>query len=347
MKEMNMTPPMTRRQFLALTTAAAVGATVGTFPLEAAQRKKLLVPKRVLGRTGVEVPLLGFGTGSLFNKAFQNRDDEAVQLLHRAADLGITWFDTAHIYGNGGWSESIVGQVLKTRRKEIFVTTKIRGNTYDEIMRQLELSLKRLQTDYIDLLHVHWLRPDEVDVLGEKGHSVETYYKLREQKVVRFIGVSSHDNPIPVTRFIERYDFDCVQVALNAAMQGVVIPQGATGPAWRLAPEIPPSFETITLPVAQKKNMGIIGMKVLAYGHLIGNAPDKADVQTLLRYAWSLPITSTIVGMTSLADVEQNAAWASAFQAMSPDEMRELSNRISSANKVAIDKYFANHSDMC
>jgi len=338
---MNMKNKMTRRKYISLPAAAAVGTSIGACHFQSSQQKKGSIPKRILGRTGVKVPIIGFGTGSRFQGAYQNRDDEAVQLLHSAVDLGITWLDTAHLYGNDGWSEKIVGHVLKTRRKEVFVTTKIRGDTHDEIMRQLEISLKRLQTDHIDLLHVHWLRPDEVDVLGQKGHSVETYHKLREQKVVRFIGVSSHDNPLPVTRFIERYDFDCVQLALNAAMQGVV------QPGWRLAPEIPPSFQTITVPVAQKKNMGIIAMKVLAYGHLLGNTPDKADAQTLMRYTWSLPVAASIIGMTSLEEVEQNARWASAFQPMLPNEMREISNRLSSANKLTVDNYFANHSDTC
>jgi uncharacterized protein len=341
MKDVNMKNQMTRRHYISLTAAATLGATIGGGCLNSAQQKGASVPKRILGRTGVEVPVIGFGTGSLFQRAYKNRDDEAVQLLHRGVDLGIAWFDTAHIYGDDGWSERIVGRVLKTRRKEVFVTTKIRGNAHDEIMRQLEISLKRLQTDHIDLLHVHWLRPDEVDVLGQKGQSVETYYKLREQKVVRFIGVSSHDNPLPVTSFIERYDFDCVQLALNAAMQGVV------QPGWRLAPELPPSFETITVPVAQKRNMGIIAMKVLAYGHLLGKTADKADAQTLMRYTWSLPVASAMIGMTSLEEVEQNATWASAFQPMLPNEMRELSNRLSSANKINVDNYFANHSDSC
>lgn len=343
MKEMNKNS-MTRRKYLSVTAAAAAAATIGALPLKAEEQKKSVIPKRVLGRTGIKVPIIGIGTGSLFQRAHENREDEAVQLLHRAVDLGISWIDTAHIYGNEGWSEKIVGRVLKARRKEVFLTTKIRGDKYDEIMRQLEISLKRLQTDYIDLLHVHWLRPDEVDILGQKGYSVETYYKLREQKVVRAIGVSAHDNPLPVTRFIERYDFDCVQVALNAAMQGLVQPEDR--PGWRLAPEMPASFETITLSAAQKKNMGVIAMKVLAYGNLLGYTPDKADAETLLRYAWSLPVSTANIGMTSIEQVEQNARWASNFQAMSKNEMRELSNRLSPANKVALDNYFAHHSDI-
>lgn len=340
---------MTRREYLSLTVAAAAAATFGsTFgcgsanPSRFMQKEKQLVPKRLLGSTGVEVPIIGFGTGSKFQKAHEGREDEAVQLLNRAVDLGISWLETAHIYGKDGWSEKLVGRVLKTRRKEVFVTTKIHDRTYDDIMRQVEISLNRLQTDYIDLLHVHWLKADEVDLLGQKGYSVETFYKLREQKVVRFIGVSSHDQPLETKRFIERYDFDCVQMVLNAAMQGVA------QPGWRLAPEVSsPSFEDVTLPAAQKKNMGIIAMKTLGYGHLLGTPPEKSDAQSLMRYAWSLPIASSMIGMTSFEELEQNVRWASTFQAMSQNEMHKLSNRLSSANKLALESFFATHGDFC
>jgi len=339
---MKMKNKMTRRQYISLTAAATVGASLGACHFNSSKEKKQSVQKRVLGRTGAEVPIVGFGTGSKFQRAYENREDEAVQLLNHAVDLGITWLETAHIYGKDGWSEKLVGRVLKTRRKEVFVTTKIHDRTYDQIMRQIEISLKRLQTDYIDLLHVHWLKADEVDLLGQKGYSVETYYKLREQKVVRFIGVSSHDQPVETKNFIERYDFDCVQLVLNAAMLGVL------EPGWRLAPEVSsPSFEAVTVPAAQKKNMGIIAMKTLGYGHLLGNGQDKADAQTLMRYAWSLPIASSMVGMTSPEEVEQNAMWASTFGEMPKDEMRELSNRLSAANKVALENFFAHHSDFC
>ena len=94
-------------------------------------------------------------------------------------------------------------------------------------------------------------------------------------------------------------------------------------------------------------NMGIIAMKTLAYGHLLGNTPDKAEAQSLIRYAWSLPVAASIVGMTSLEQVEQNVAWASDFQPMPPTEMRKLSDRLSAANKVALDSYFAHHQDLC
>ena len=336
---------MTRRQYLRLTAAAAAAAAAGILPLNAAEpKKKLIIPKRVLGRTGVEIPILTIGSGSLFQKAYRerdgSRDDEAAQLFHQAIDLGVTSFESGHNYG-AGWPEKIMGRVLKTRRKEVFLTTKILGGTHDEIMRKLEISLKRLNTDHLDLLHVHWLKPGEEDSLGQKGRSVETYYKLREQKIVRFIGVSAHDDPLPITKFIERYDFDCVQVVLNAAMQGVT---GDIG-GWRLAPEFPPSFETITIPAAQKKNMGILAMKTLGYGNLLGEGPGKSDAKTLLRYAWSLPVSTAVVGVASPRELRQNAAAAAAFTPMPPKEMRELSSRLSPANKVALERFFATHND--
>ncbi|GHT78766.1 oxidoreductase [Bacteroidia bacterium] len=345
MKEINMKTPMTRRQYLALTAAAAAGATLGAFPLNAAERKKQIIPKRVLGRTGVEVPILGFGTFPL-SVRYRNRDDEAVQMLQHGIDLGISYIDTATSYG-AGWAQKMVGRAIKNRRKEVFVATKIYGTfTYDEIMRNLEGTLERLQTDYVDLLYIHKLQSvEEADAFGKKGAILDTYYKLREQKVARFIGVSAHGDPIPVTLFIERHDLDCVLLALNAAMQGVVYDTGIN--SFKNDPTSRSSFETIALPAALKKNMGILAMKVSAQGQLIGSAPEKADMHTLLRYAWSLPIASSMVGMTSIAEIEQNVAWASAFQTMPPHEMRELSDRLSLANKLAIDSYFANHNDVC
>ena len=334
-----------RREFLKNSVIATVATTIGSLPVKAAQQKKQQIPKRILGRTGVEVPILGFGTYP-FCTPYKNREEEAVELLRYGLDHGITFFDTATSYGNG-WSQSIVGRALKNRRNEAFIATKIYGRyTYDEIMRNFEDTLERLQTDYVDLLYVHNLQTvEEADAFGKKDGIVETYYKLREQKVARFIGVSGHADPIPVTLFIERHDLDCTLLALNAAMQGVVY-DNSIG-SFKNDPTSRPSFETIALPAALKKNMGILAMKVSAQGQLIGSAPKKSDIHTLLRYTWSLPVTSSMIGMTSIAEIEQNIAWASAFQPMPPNEMRELSDRLSSANKVALDSFFANHQDIC
>jgi aryl-alcohol dehydrogenase-like predicted oxidoreductase len=334
---------ITRRKALTLTAAAAGAAAANLAAQTPDAKKPVPFPTRKLGRTGVSVPILGFGSGSRFCNAYKGKDDEAVAALHRAVDLGVTYFDTATSYGSG-YSQRMMGEVLKVRRKEVFIATKIYGGTRDEILRNLEETLKRLQTDHVDLLHIHKLEnDDEVKSFGEKGGSVETYYKLREQKIARFIGITAHTDPLPLKHFIEQYDFDCVQFALNAALQGVVRYSGGYKPD----PASRPSFETFALPAALEKNMGILAMKVFGQGHLVGETPLKADAQALLRYVWSLPVASSVIGMTSLKEIEQNAAWARAFKPMAKDEMKALSARLVPANKVALDRRFANHDDRC
>jgi len=331
---------ITRRNYLALTAAAGAGAAL---PVHCAETQATHIPKRVLGRTGVEVPILGFGSGSRFCNAFKGKDGEAVEALNRAVDLGVTYFDTATSYGSG-YSQRMMGEVLKARRKEVFIATKIYGGERDEIMRNLEETLKRLQTDHVDLLHIHKLEDDdEVKRVGEKGGSVETYYKLREQKVARFIGVTAHSDPLPLRHFIERYDFDCVQMALNAALQGVVRYEGGYKPN----PASRPSFETLALPAALEKNMGVLAMKVLGQGHLVGNDPQKADAKSLMRYVWSLPVASSMIGMTSVAEIEQNVAWARAFTPMPVAEREGLSKALAPRHKASLDRLFADHDDRC
>ncbi len=338
-----MTRHITRRNVLTLT-AATVGATAVQLAAQTPNAKSPApFPTRKLGRSGIDVPILGFGSGSRFCNAFKGKDDAAVEALNRAVDLGVTYFDTATSYGNG-YSQRMMGQVLKARRREVFIATKIYGGKRDEILRNLEETLQRLQTDHVDLLHIHKLEnDDEVTRFGEKGGSVETYYSLREQKVARFIGVTAHSDPRPLKLFIERYDFDCVQMALNAALQGVVRYEGGYKPN----PASPPSFETIALPAAQKKNMGILAMKVFAQGHLIGSDPLKSDAHSLARYVWSLPVTSAMIGMTSIAEIEQNVAWAHAFSPMTKVEREALSKALAPQNKASLDRYFADHDDRC
>lgn len=138
---------LSRRRFLetaALTGAASLAA--------AAEGGHSSLPTRVLGRTGARPSILAFGCGSRF--LMYKEDDQALEALHRALDLGITYVDTAYSYGNG-LSETRVGQIMKTRRKGIFLATKVQARGGDEAMRIIEGSLKRLQTGQIDLIHIH------------------------------------------------------------------------------------------------------------------------------------------------------------------------------------------------
>src|SRR4051794_8057514 len=138
---------LSRRQFLG-TTAAALASPA----LAAGAAPKL--PTRPFGRTGLDVPVLGFGSGSRF--LMYPDEDKAIEALALAIDLGITYIDTAHAYGDGK-SEERIGKLMADRRKGVILATKLPGRTADEAKRQLELSLKRLRTDRLDVLHIHAL----------------------------------------------------------------------------------------------------------------------------------------------------------------------------------------------
>ena len=311
---------ISRRDFLG--TAAITGATAlaGTDAL----------PTRILGRTGARVSILAMGGGSRF--LMYEDEDKALEALNRAFDLGITYMDTAYSYGNGR-SEERVGKVMKTRRQGIFLATKIEARKGDEAQRILEGSLKRLQTDHLDLIHVHSLT-DEADLAAVEAPDgvLSVLLKLRDQKVTRFIGVTCHNDPHALKSALEHNDFDCTQMALNAAR---------VGPTKSFHDPFNECFETIALPVARAKNMGITAMKVFGQDKLAGAAP----TETLIRYAMSLPLAAAVIGMPKLEFIEQNVQVAKRFSPMPEDEMRNLSRDLAAQHKLALDTFFRAHID--
>ena len=317
---------ISRRDFLG--TAAITGATA----LAATDA----IPTRVLGRTGARVSILAMGGGSRF--LMYPDEDQALEALNRAFDLGITYMDTAYSYGNGR-SEERIGKVMKTRRKGIFLATKIEARKGDEAQRILEGSLKRLQTDHLDLIHVHSLT-DEKD-LGDveaPGGVLQVLLKLRDQKVTRFIGITSHTDPSVLKMALERHDFDCTQMALNAARAGMQSGKGGMV----LNADLKTSFEDVALPVARQKKMGVIAMKIFAQEALVGQAPP----EKLLYYPLSLPgVTLAVAGMPKFEFIDQNVALAKAFKPLPPAEMRQLSTGLAARNKVALDRFFSRHVD--
>jgi aryl-alcohol dehydrogenase-like predicted oxidoreductase len=318
---------ISRRSFLGTTIAAgsALGANSGD---------KSAMPKRTLGRTGAKVSILAFGCGSRY-LAYKEQD-KAVEALNRALDQGITYVDTAYGYGNGQ-SEKWVGEVMKTRRKEVWLTTKVQARKADEAMRIIEGSLKRLQTDHLDLIHIHSMTDDADLAQAEAQDGVlNVLLNLRDQKVTRAIGITSHTDPLVLKKALERHDFDCTQMALNAARAGMrSIPKG-------MEPNyMTDSFESLALPVAVRKGMGIIAMKVFAQEGLSGKAP----AEKLIQYSLSLPVSAVVVGMPKLEFVDANIATAKAYKPMSKDEMREFSGRLAVEHKASLDTFFHAHVD--
>src|SRR5690348_7515279 len=165
---------LSRRRFLESTTLAGLTAGIS----DAAELDKdHKLPTRVLGRTGARVSILAMGGGSRF--LMYKQEDKALAALNHALDLGITYIDTAYAYGDG-LSEERIGKVMKTRRKGIFLATKINKRKGDEAQRVIEGSLKRLQTDQIDLIHVHSLTTEhDLAEVEAKGNVLDVLHKLR------------------------------------------------------------------------------------------------------------------------------------------------------------------------
>jgi len=213
-----MSADLSRRKFLErLAAGTAAQAALPLLQTVAKDATKTL-PHRTLGRSGASVSILAFGCGSRF--LMYKEEDQALAALNRALDLGITYCDTAYAYGDGR-SETRVGRAMATRRKEVFLATKIPDRKRDDLMRRLEGSLKRLQVDHVDLVHIHSLRhADDLSRIEAPDGALKGLYEAREQKMTRFIGMTSHTDGEVLAQAIARHDLDCVQMALNGSRKG-------------------------------------------------------------------------------------------------------------------------------
>ena len=310
---------ISRRTFLGTT---ALGGATGEVPWAAGIDENTGMPTRILGRTGARVSLLAYGCGASFRE--YGSFDEALATLTRALDLGISYIDTAVAYGDGQ-SEKIVGALMTTRRKEVWLCTKIRPRGQDEIGRLFEESLTRLRTDQVDLLHIHDLQGyDDLAAIESPQGALKAFYRIRDEKQARFIGITSHKDAAVLKTALERHDFDCVQMSLNPALRG-------TGGEH--------SFESLALPVAVRKKMGVIAMKVLAQARF------KAPAAQLMHYALSLPVSCGAVGMPTQKVLEEDVRIAKAFRPLRASEMKKLAEDLSAAHKASLERFFRYHVD--
>jgi len=297
---------MDRRTFIGTMASAAVAsASQPRFTLAEQQRRseEPAIPRRVLGRTGVEVSELIIG-GVVAMKEKPTAEFHPAELANAALDAGINYFDTAPGYG-AGQSERNYGEVLATRRKEVFLASKTDKRGYDDAMRQVEQSLERLQTDRLDLLQIHGVKKDEDFARWKKPDGIlKALHKLRNEGVTRFIGVTGHDTAEAMLQAMEMDDFDTILTTYN--------------PTEERRP-----FRELVIPVARRKNMGILAMKAIGGGNgalAIGNplkndgvprhddAPRQAEAGKLIRYVLGLPISGAVIGMGSLEHLRINVA---------------------------------------
>jgi aryl-alcohol dehydrogenase-like predicted oxidoreductase len=336
-KEQGMKSRWSRREFLKTTTAAMVlGAAESVMGASAPQLTVLT--KRRLGKTGEMVSCIGFGSGTRFCSI---QDENAAQsLLERALALGINYFDTAGSYTRRPLerlSEKRLGEFSKKRRKEIFLATKIDPRDWDSAMRSVETSLKFLQTDYLDLTQIHSLSDlRDLDRIGSPNGVLAAIQQLKQQNVVRFIGITGHNDGVAMAEALRRHDFDTVLMALNAA-------QSANPIAGRKMEPIP-AFEQSALPVALQKNMGVLSMKVMGQGRFVGSGTGRAAPSELLQFNLSQPVASVVIGCEQMTALEQNVQAALNFTPMSESGKRNLQDKIA-PSRSAWQHFLRSHDD--
>jgi uncharacterized protein len=304
----------TRRSFVK-GSAAAVTASYLVQPMmasrETAQIPKAAegVPHRPLGKTGATVSCLGVGG---YHLGAVKDEKEARELVARAMDAGVNFFDNCWEY-HDGVSEERLGAALKGKRDKAFVMTKVctHGRSKDLAMKQLEESLRRLQTDHLDLWQIHevvyWNDPE---LIFAPNGAAEALLAAKKDGKVRFVGFTGHKNPaIHLKMLAHDFPFDTVQMPLNAL--------DAT---FR-------SFEQKVLPEANKRGIAVLGMKSLGgSGEIAVNGGVTAEEG--LGYAMSLPVATTISGMDSMLVLEQNLRVARGFQPFGTEQMASIRERV-------------------
>ncbi|NOU94225.1 aldo/keto reductase [Paenibacillus sp. LMG 31456] len=252
--------------------------------------------KRQFGKTGYEFPILSFGAQRIVDE-HNCTEDEAIQIVNRAIDEGITYFDTAPTYSKGQ-SEERLGKSFGDRRDQVWIATKTGERTRDGSWRKLEESLKRLQTDHVEEWRLHAVGTmDELDQIFAEDGALKALIEAKEQGVIKYLSISGHLNPQVQLEAINRFPFDSALVALSAADHFIY------------------SFAHEFLPKANEKGVAVIGMKLLGLGRL-------SDwYEQALRYTFSLPVSTSIVGISSMEELEKNLAVARNFKPMSDVEL--------------------------
>jgi len=270
------------------------------------------IPRRPLGRTGMEVSALALGG---YNLGLVKSQREAIKIVQAAFDAGITFMDNAWEY-HDGLSEEIMGKALEGRRHNAFLMTKVcsHGRDRKTAMRQLHQSLRRLKTDYLDLWQIHEVVYDnDPDLHFAKGGAIEALEQAKREGKVRFVGFTGHKDPaIHLKMLAHNYPFDSCQMPLNV-LDGTFR-----------------SFEQQVLPELNRRGIAPLGMKSMCgLGEIIKKrvvTPSEA-----LRYAMSLPVAATISGIDSMKVLRQNLKIARGFVPMSSEEMQALRTRCAPA----------------
>ena len=296
--------PITRTRFL-----AAVGAAAAAGLPHPARAADAQVPRRLLGRTGQEVSLICMGGAHLGLPRLT--DDEAIRLIHDGVDRGIDFLDNCWDYNEGN-SEIRMGKALAQGgyRSRVFLMTKVDGRTKTAASRQLDESLRRLQTDHVDLWQFHEnIRPYDAERIFAPGGGIEAALAARQAGKIRFIGFTGHKNPayhVHMFDVAERhgFTFDTVQMPLNVMDAHYE------------------SFQRTVIPVAQRHGTAILAMKTFGDHHILDT--HVLDPIEMLHYSMNLPVASVVTGIDAPHILDQAIVAAQTFRPLSDQEVTAM-----------------------
>lgn len=302
---------LTRRAFIKTTGAVSAGVILSpatacsTSPYDSKG-----LPTTILGKTGIRIPLMILGLGSRFMAV---NEEQGLEILETALNKGLYYWDTAAIYKNDvQFSEERIGKILGPIREKVFLSTKVSTRNADEAKRTVETSLKRLNTDYIDLYQIHSIiNEEEVRKFGDNDGVLPVLKKFQEEGVIRHIGFTGHTSASAMKLAAEMYDFDTMLIAMNHQENGNQ------------------PFEEQPVPYAAGKGMGVLAMKVIRPRETVnGLAPED-----LIKYALSLKgVTAAVVGTDSVEVLNKNIETIKNFEPLSDERMKEL--------RVALDPFY-------
>jgi len=303
---------MTRRSFVKSAAAAAVLGTASPQALMAETKEGM--PQRALGRTGEKVSAIGLGG---YHIGKQADEAESIMIIRSAIDRGLTFMDNCWDY-NGGASEIRMGKALRDgHRQKVFLMTKLDGRTKEAAARQIDESLKRLQTDRIDLMQFHEvIRLEDPDRIFATGGAIEAMLEARQAGKIRYIGFTGHKDPFIHLRMLEvaashQFRFDTVQMPLNVM-----------DAHFR-------SFEQQVLPRLLADEIGVLGMKSMGDPFILESKT--VTPMECLHYALNLPTSTVITGIDSLKVLDQALEAAHSFKPMGKEAVASLLSRTAAA----------------
>ena len=312
-----MSQKTNRRNFL-ISSVAVAATVVGSQALSKktthTSSKIKSIPERTLGKTQIDLPIFGLGGAGRTPISREGAEAESIALIEKALELGVKYYDTAASYGA---SEERFGKVLPAYRDRIYLNSKTAARDYDGAWQELEQSLKRLQTDYLDswqLHHVSFI--DELDTILSKNGAIKAVEEAKEQGLIKFSGITGHHEPEVIAEGLRRYDFDTTLISLNAADV-----------------HHPRPFSRTVLPVAQEKNVGVIAMKVPAYGRLLKPGL-LSGMEQAMGYTLSLPgVHCCIIAAENPEQLESNVTVARNYTPLDTAQMTQIEQLTTNAGE--------------